>query len=174
MNNKKIFATIVIVTILGGMLFVLTGCSNNNADDNNNDRISNGVNNDNTNENNNNDNLSVDNEGRLVSGKFSIEYPEGWEWKNNGGDPEAHDPNSNDWGLNAFIQITTIGITPDSEDINNVKIGNYTFLSKGGTGSIYAPVVYYYVHNSHTVAMISFYLMDTETIETVLSSFRVD
>ena len=178
MNNKKIFATIVIVTILGGMLFVLTGCGNNNTDDNNNDRISNGANNDNDNANVNNNNGNQNNgkDGRLVSGIFSVEYPKGWEFKMNDGDPEAHDPNENAKGLNAFVQLTTIGNWGGSEGKEAVKVGNYTFYSDNlsNVGSIYVPVNYFYEHNSHTIAMFVFYQMDIESMETVLSSFRID
>ena len=169
-NMKKILSLVLI----GFLCFALVGCGNKDKDNDNNNY--NNENNNTNNGNNINGNQHDGKDGRLVSGIFSVEYPKGWEWKNNDGDPEAHDPNENAKGAKAFVQLTTIGSLGGTEDKEAVKVGNYTFYSGNlsNVGSIYAPVNYFYEHNSHTVAMFVFYQMDVEAMEAVLSTFKVN
>ena len=75
-----------------------------------------------------------------------------------------------------FFKLTTIGSLGGTADKEAVKVGNYTFYSGNlsNVGSIYAPVNYYYKHNEHTIAMFVFYQMDVESMEAVLSTFRIN
>ena len=158
---------ILCLCLIGVLCFALVGCGNNNNNYNNgNDNTNNGGN--------NNSNQNDGKDGKLVSGVFSVEYPKGWEFKMNDGDPEAEDPNENAKGAKAFIQLTTIGTW--SGDGESLKVGNYTFYTDklGDASSIYVPSVYFYKHNEHTIAMISFYQMDADAIEAVLSTFKVN
>ena len=122
---------------------------------------------------NTNNNNSGDLTGRLISGRYSIIYPEGWTFKNNDGDHQANDPNSN-----AFIQITTMGMTAEAyfklmggaDDLVDVKMGAYTFKR---SGTDFGTAAYAYEHNPNSTVLITVYQVDDALVETSLMSFKI-
>ena len=184
MNSRKIFTIIAVVAILGGMLFVLTGCGNNDTDNtntgnsiNNSQNNGNG-NNDNTNENGNNNTSSVDLEGRIVSGKYSIIAPKDWNIENTPTRGNAiGEGETKNIGTDSFIQITTMGTSAEeyasmmrAGSPVEVRFGNYTFKT---STTVYGTSFYVYEDNNGS-ALITVYQVDSATLETALASFRID
>lgn len=115
----------------------------------------------------NNSNL----EGRIISGKYSIIVPEGWQIKNTQYEGEAKL-----LGTDSFIQITTMGMSAadyfrlmNVDEIENIKMGGYTFKT-GGTNL--GTVMYVYEDGNKSV-LITVYKVDTKDIENALKSFRI-
>ena len=152
---KKILCLIIIAALC----VLLVGCGK--------------ANNETTNNNNETNNEQRDITGRLVSNKFSIKFPEGWELENNDGDPQANEP-----GTDAFIQLTTMAMSAKAYcksmragDPVAVTIGEYTFQK---CSSAFGTLIHVYELNASTVALITSYQVNDETMNNVLASFKID
>ena len=120
-------------------------------------------------------------EGRLVSGNFSMEAPEGWETAVKEFDPEATNPDTG-----SYIQLTGIGLSGTVQETidrfaqgtqEDVKIGGLDAKKTSGYGG---GIVYYVPSGSSLASSIAMITViqkspdDAAGIEAALASFRED